>query len=103
MTEKNKYGLFDDTETFFVMLRETLKGNYKMSLGAFLWPLAFVFYLVSPIDLIPDFIFPIIGFGDDAAFMFFIIYRLRKEVKKFRTVNSWPPQEIQKTDGDRLK
>jgi uncharacterized membrane protein YkvA (DUF1232 family) len=51
------------------------------------WRTLFIFlfvvvYGVDPIDLIPDFI-PIIGFFDDAAMSGFLIWSIRKDIKKF--------------------
>lgn len=98
---KEKHGFFEDIETFFVMLKATLSGKYKMSLGAYLWPVAFVLYLLSPIDMIPDFLVPLLGFGDDAAFFLFVTYRLRKEVKNYRLSIETPAPK--QTEGRRLK
>src|SRR5689334_9772388 len=34
---------------------------------------AAVVYVISPIDLIPDFVFPLFGFADDVAVMWFAL------------------------------
>ncbi len=103
----NKRGLFEDIETFFEMSGKMLARKYPMRWSIVLWPLAFVLYLVSPLDFIPDYFFPIVGFGDDAAFMLFIISRLRKEVRAYRawlenTAKQVEAAPAKKTDGKRL-
>jgi uncharacterized membrane protein YkvA (DUF1232 family) len=57
--------------------------QYKLRRSTKLW-LGFAFlYLISPIDLVPDFIFPIIGFGDDFALALYACSKLFDEVSYF--------------------
>jgi len=69
---------------FFAMLRDVRKGRYPAPWGMFAWIFLFIVYFISPIDLIPDFIFPPLGFTDDAAFAFFTYKSIKKEVKKYK-------------------
>ena len=47
-----------------------------------------LFYLISPIDLFPDFI-PIIGWLDDIAVVRFVIEMIRSDLSKFRFWKNW--------------
>ncbi|MGB2579332.1 uncharacterized membrane protein YkvA (DUF1232 family) [Elusimicrobium simillimum] len=73
-----------DIETFFKMFNAVRKGKYPMPWAMSLWMLFFLFYFISPIDIIPDIALPILGFTDDAALLFFTGTRVKKELKKFR-------------------
>lgn len=42
-----------------------------------------VVYFLSPIDAIPDFL-PVIGFGDDAAVLYWVIGSIRDDIDAFR-------------------
>ncbi|WP_428898449.1 Protein of unknown function (DUF1232) [Parelusimicrobium proximum] len=81
---KDKDGFFQDIEDYFAMTKAVLKKQYKTPYAAYLWPLAALVYFVSPIDIIPDFVLPILGWGDDAAVMLFTLARVRAETRKFR-------------------
>ncbi|MDR0292225.1 MAG: DUF1232 domain-containing protein [Elusimicrobium sp.] len=73
-----------DFKAFFAMLRDVRKKKYPAPWGMFALIFLFVFYFLSPIDLIPDYIFPVLGFADDAAFALFTFAVIRKEVKKYK-------------------
>lgn len=46
-------------------------------------PMLGLLYVISPIDLIPDFIFPVVGVMDDLAILSLAIPKLIREVDKF--------------------
>ena len=60
----------------------TKKGGYKPHLKDVIIPALVLVYLISPIDLIPDWI-PGIGILDDLALLTFAIPLLVKKKKKF--------------------
>lgn len=60
----------------------TRKGGYKPHLTDIILPGLALLYLVSPIDLIPDWI-PAIGMLDDLAILAFAIPSLVREAEKF--------------------
>ena len=60
----------------------TRKGGYKPHLTDVILPGLALLYLVSPIDLIPDWI-PAIGMLDDLAILAFAIPSLVREAEKF--------------------
>lgn len=60
----------------------TKKGGYKPNLKDVILPGLALVYLISPIDIIPDWI-PAIGVLDDLALLTFAIPLLVKEAEKF--------------------
>ena len=83
-------GFFEDVKTLFTMLSEYAKGNYKgLRKRSIIKVVAGGLYLVSFIDLIPDFI-PFIGWADDVAVLFFIYRSLKKEIDLFKAWQQQP-------------
>ena len=74
--------LKDDLQTLLRMLQASGEGRYRQVSGKNLALAALgILYLVSPLDLIPDFLPG--GFSDDAAVITFIVRRLRTELAAF--------------------
>ncbi|WP_373708304.1 YkvA family protein [Kaistella sp.] len=65
-----------------MMKSATRKGGYKPHLKDVIIPALVLVYLISPIDIIPDWI-PVIGVLDDLALLTFAIPLLVKEAEKF--------------------
>lgn len=55
-----------------------------------------IFYLINPLDIIPDFI-PIIGFVDDITVIGFVINSLQKDIIKFK---DWENQQHTKEQSE---
>ena len=76
--------LFQNLKLLLPLLRDYWKGTYRdvsiKSIVIFLLGLA---YIISPIDLIPDYI---IGLGqiDDAAVLGLSLYLLEKDLRKYK-------------------
>ncbi len=75
---------FEDFKDLFSLLKDFYKGNYKevpwlviASIGGSL------LYVLSPIDLIPDFI-PVFGYLDDAAVFAACLSFVREDLEKYR-------------------
>ncbi len=69
-------------------VRDIISGKYKdYSVAALLSILAGIIYVVSPIDIIPDFL-PIAGMVDDAAVFLFIVQSVNGELEKYRKTKS---------------
>jgi uncharacterized membrane protein YkvA (DUF1232 family) len=66
----------------FRMLMASLKGQYKPGIKNLFIFTFLIIYVLSPIDLIPDFLVGI-GFLDDLTIAFFAISKLFKEVDKY--------------------
>jgi uncharacterized membrane protein YkvA (DUF1232 family) len=71
-----------DLQTLLRMLQASGEGRYRQVSGKNLALAALgILYLVSPLDVIPDFLPG--GFTDDAAVIGFIVRRLRTELGAF--------------------
>ena len=76
--------LFQDLKLLFPQIRDYWKGTYRdlsaKSIVIFIVALA---YIISPIDLIPDYI---LGLGqiDDAAILGLSLYFLEKDLMKYK-------------------
>jgi len=76
--------LFQDLKLLFPLIKDYWKGTYRdvsaKSIVIFVVALA---YIISPIDLIPDYI---IGLGqiDDAVILGFSLYFLEKDLRKYK-------------------
>ena len=66
------------------MVRSTFSGEYVgVSKGRLLMMLAAAGYLVSPLDLIPEAVLPIVGLADDAIVLSWLATRLVEETEAF--------------------
>jgi uncharacterized membrane protein YkvA (DUF1232 family) len=66
----------------FGMFRDICRGRYRASFLTVVAVVAAVIYILSPIDLIPDFI-PVIGWLDDGAVLYFLLKRLMYELSRY--------------------
>ncbi len=90
-------GLWDDIKTLLAMLLDLVAGRYRSVPLKTLAVLIFaVLYLVSPIDLVPDFI-PFIGYLDDAFIFILAIDLVRDDLQAYRV---WKQQRGSSQDGE---
>ena len=76
--------LFQDLRLLFPRIKDYWKGVYRdVSVKSIVIFLAGLAYIISPIDLIPDYI---IGLGqvDDAAILALSLYFLEKDLVKYK-------------------
>lgn len=81
--------LKDTVNTTAEMLRDVVKGQYKVQWSTIAILTAALFYVLSPVDLIPD-VLPVVGLVDDAAVITWTQSTLRDEFqqyKKWRSAN----------------
>jgi len=67
----------------FRMVKMWRKGIYPMKSIDIILPLLGILYVISPIDLLPEFAIPVLGVMDDLAVLSLTIPKLIKEVDKF--------------------
>ena len=76
--------LFDVALTLVRLVRRYASGDYRqISTTTIVLGLAVLLYVLSPIDLIPDFI-PVIGFLDDLSLISWFVGKFQGEIVKFR-------------------
>ena len=76
--------LIEDLKLFVSLIRDYRSGAYKKFPILSVAGIAFtLIYIISPVDLIPDYILGI-GQSDDAAILGFCLYLLRKDVRKYK-------------------
>ncbi|MDQ0783117.1 YkvA family protein [Chryseobacterium sp. W4I1] len=67
----------------FRMVKLWRKGLYPIKSIDIILPLLGILYVISPIDLLPEFAIPVLGVMDDLAVLSLTIPKLIKEVDKF--------------------
>jgi uncharacterized membrane protein YkvA (DUF1232 family) len=80
------------------LVRATLRGEYRgTSKGQLALLLGAVLYVVSPVDLMPEAILPLIGLGDDAVVIAWIATALVNQTEGFL---AWERQRENTVRGD---
>lgn len=85
-SKTNKFRqLFDVALTLVRMVRSFISGDYRdISKSTVVSGLAVLLYVLSPIDLVPDFI-PVVGFLDDLSLIGWFVGHFSAEITRFRT------------------
>jgi len=75
--------LLEDFKLLGALIKDYWKGEYRdVSLGSIAVFVLAIVYVLSPIDILSDFI-PLLGQIDDAFILLFCIYLLEKDLKKY--------------------
>lgn len=84
-SKDNKFRqLFDVALTLVRLVRSYISGDYRdISTSTIVSGLAVLLYVLSPIDLVPDFI-PVVGFLDDLSLVSWFVVKFQTEITKFR-------------------
>ena len=94
--------IVDELKLLWSMLNDYRTGKYrKVPVRTIVSIAGVLLYLVSPIDVIPDFI-PVIGMMDDIFIVNFVFQQLRKDLEAYR---GWKLEDLRKgqtlaSDGD---
>lgn len=84
-SKDNKFRqLFDVALTLVRLVRSYISGDYRdIASSTIISGLAVLLYVLSPIDLVPDFI-PVLGFLDDLSLVSWFVGKFQGEITKFR-------------------
>lgn len=91
-SKDNKFKqLFDTALTLVRLVRRYVSGEYReVRTGTIVSGLAVLLYVLSPIDLVPDFI-PVLGFLDDLSLISWFVGKFSDEISRFR---QWEQQLV---------
>lgn len=81
-------GLWRHRSALFSMFREMLRGTYKATFLTIVALVLGMLYILSPIDLIPGFLFPILGLADDGVVFYLLLKRLMYELSRYNDSRS---------------
>lgn len=74
----------EDIKTYFQMLGDVFTGRYKnIPVGTIAAIVGTLLYVLSPVDLIPDFI-PVVGYLDDAAMLALCLNFTKYDVDEYK-------------------
>src|SRR6476469_4256795 len=85
-SKDNKFKqLFEVAATLVRLVRNYVSGDYRdVATGTIVSGFAVLLYVLSPIDLVPDFI-PVLGFLDDLSLISWFLGKFQDEIAKYRT------------------
>ncbi|MDB4082831.1 YkvA family protein [Vicingaceae bacterium] len=84
---------WSDLQSLLRLVQAWWKKDYQeIPWKTILYAATAIFYFVSPLDFIPDFI-PITGFLDDITVITFVTSSLKTDIDKFKTWESLPKDE----------
>lgn len=89
--EGNKHlmDIWSDLKVFIELMKDWIRGDYvELPKETVIMIIASLIYLVSPIDLIPDFL--IGGFIDDALVIGYVVKKTSEELQAYK---EWKSQE----------
>jgi uncharacterized membrane protein YkvA (DUF1232 family) len=74
--------LFSNRKTLWQMLRSVFNGSYRMSFLTTAIVVAALIYIISPVDIVPDFIV-FLGWIDDGVILYLLLKRLNTETQRY--------------------
>ncbi len=88
---------WEDIKTSFALIRDWFNGSYDKVPARMIVSLAgALIYLVSPLDLIPDWV-PMAGLVDDAAMLAFVFQLSKVDLNAYRR---WKGRQSGENDGE---
>ena len=84
-SKDNKFQqLFGVAQTLVRLVRQYISGEYRLvNTSTIVSGLAVLLYVLSPIDLVPDFI-PVLGFLDDLSLVSWFVTKFQEEITRFK-------------------
>lgn len=94
-SKDNKFKqLFDVALTVVRMVRNYITGDYRqIETSTIISGLAVLLYVLSPIDLVPDFI-PVLGFLDDLSLVSWFLGKFQVEISHYREWETRTPSVL---------
>lgn len=84
MNDKNLKGFIEDVKIFFLMLKDFFSRKYtEVPVGTIMAIVGSLLYVLSPIDIIPDFIFGV-GYLDDAGVIAACLNFVKIDIAKYK-------------------
>lgn len=88
---------WEDIKTSFALIRDWFNGSYDKVPARMIASLTgALIYLISPLDLIPDWV-PMAGFVDDAAILAFVFQLSKVDLNAYR---KWKRRQDEADDGE---
>ncbi|MGM9805699.1 MAG: YkvA family protein [Candidatus Aphodosoma sp.] len=89
--------MIDDIRLICSYVSDVVSGKYKdYSTANLVLAIAGLIYLVTPVDIIPDFLIPF-GFTDDVAVLAWILKTAKGELDRYRDIMSSERQQSRQT------
>ncbi len=100
-SKDNKFKqLFSVALTLVRLVRSYTSGEYRqIQTNTIVSGLAVLLYVLSPIDLVPDFI-PVVGFLDDLSLVGWFVGKFQVEITRFREWEQWHASASNSASGD---
>ena len=89
----NVYRVYKNRRLIVPMLKDALKGKFRLSTFTFLIILISIVYFLFPFDILPDFI-PLIGWIDDGVLFYLLFLQLKKETARYAASRDKPSRPI---------
>ena len=84
MNDKNLKNFIEDVKIFFSMLKDFFTKKYtEVPVGTIMAIAGSLLYVLSPIDIIPDFI-PVVGYLDDAGIVALCMNFVKTDLEKYK-------------------
>lgn len=84
----------EDLSDFVKMIKAAFRGTFRIKKRNILIAIAGLFYVLSPLDFIPELVLGPLGLVDDAAILVFIYKRITGELERFRTEAKFEDAEV---------
>jgi len=91
--QQTKKSWMENVLTFVEMIKAAIDGKYSISLKTKVFGVLGLLYLISPIDLLPEIIFPVFGLADDAAVLALLWKIVSGEISDFEASKNRKVQE----------
>lgn len=93
MNDKNLKSFIEEVKIFFSMLKDFFTKKYtEVPVGTIMAIASSLLYVLSPFDIIPDFL-PVIGYVDDAGIVALCMNFVKTDLEKYKQFKESKKQE----------